>query len=108
MNLRYQASLKNDPDLMITVSLTNVLIFKVNRKINFAWDQILPFDFLQDPKITQWTNTTLCGVPGYAIYGSKTPILSNCALSSFSSYMNSIASYLPFSFDHAVAVIPPE
>jgi len=30
MNLRYQATLQNDPDLMITVSLTNVLMFKVN------------------------------------------------------------------------------
>ena len=29
MNQRYQASLKNDPDLMLTISLTNVLIIKV-------------------------------------------------------------------------------
>ena len=36
MNLRYQASLQNDPDLMITVSLTNVLMFKVNRKLDFS------------------------------------------------------------------------
>jgi hypothetical protein len=36
MNLRYQASFQNDPDLMITVSLTNVLMFKVNRKLDFS------------------------------------------------------------------------
>ena len=29
MNQRYQASLKNDPDLMLAISLTNVLIIKV-------------------------------------------------------------------------------
>jgi hypothetical protein len=36
MNLRYQASFQNYPDLMITVSLTNVLMLKVNRKLDFS------------------------------------------------------------------------
>jgi hypothetical protein len=62
---------------------------------------------LKDPTITQWTNTTLCGVPGYAIYGSRIPLLNGCSLNNFLSYMNSISSRLPFSFDHAVAIIPP-
>jgi len=62
---------------------------------------------IKDPKVTQWTNTTLCGVPGYPTRNSRIPILNGCCLNSFQSYMNSISSSLPFSFDHAVAVIPP-
>jgi hypothetical protein len=60
----------------------------------------------KDPAITQWTNTSLCGVPGYATYGSRIPILNGCSLNAFQSYMNSISSSLPFSFDLAVAIIP--
>jgi hypothetical protein len=32
MNQRFQASLKNDPDLMLTISLTNVLIIRVKEE----------------------------------------------------------------------------
>ncbi len=62
---------------------------------------------MKDPIFTQWTNTTLCGVPGYPIYGSKKTILNNCSLNAFQNYMNSISSSLPFTFDHAVTIIPP-
>ena len=61
---------------------------------------------IKDPSITQWTNATLCRVKGYSTYASRIPILNNCSLAVFQNYMNSIASTLPFSFDHAVAIIP--
>jgi hypothetical protein len=61
----------------------------------------------KEPSITQWTNTTLCGVPGYSSFGSAIPIMNSCSLSNFQNYMNSISSSLPFTFDHAVAIIPP-
>ena len=47
MNLRYQASFQNDPDLMITVSLTNVLMLKVNRKLDFSNSNIKKSDNLR-------------------------------------------------------------
>ena len=47
MNLRYQATLQNDPDLMITVSLTNVLMLKVNRKLDFSNSNIKKSDNLR-------------------------------------------------------------
>ena len=62
---------------------------------------------MKDPKVTRWTNTTLCGVTNYTNYASRIPILNNCSLTAFKNYMNSINSSLPFNFDHAVAVIPP-
>ena len=60
----------------------------------------------KDPNITQWTNAALCGVTGISSYNKKTPIDAGCSLSNFQNYMNGIASYLPFSFDHAVAIMP--
>jgi hypothetical protein len=105
MNQRFQASLKNDPDLMLTISLTNVLIIIVKNENNYII--IISYKWFKDPTFTQWTNKTLCGVPGYPIYGAKTPILNNCSLNAFKNYMNSISSNLPFTFDHAVAIIPP-
>lgn len=111
MNQRYQGTLANDPDLMLTISLTNVLIFNVDTKVfifiliyvNYFFNV---FNF-QDPTVTQWTNVSLCGVPGIPTYLGRTPLLNNCTAIYFGNYMNNIASSLPFSFDHAVAIIPP-
>ncbi len=50
----------------------------------------------------------MCAVPGNATYNHRIPILNNCSLNAFQNYMNSISSVLPFTFDHAVAIIPPE
>ena len=61
----------------------------------------------KDPTVTKWTNTTLCGVPGVLTYGPKIPILNDCAIKNLGDYLNSISSNIPFSFDHAVGVIPP-
>ena len=105
MNQRFQATLANDPDLKITISLTNVLIFKVFY-LPVYYKSII-FDSFKDPSITQWTNTTYCGVPNNPNFNGKIPILSNCSLSTFGNYMKSIESYLKFSYDHAVAIVPP-
>ena len=56
--------------------------------------------------MTQWTNKTFVGVPGVPTYNGRTPIMNNITFNSFQNYMNSIAPYLPFSYDHAIAVIP--
>ena len=63
--------------------------------------------YVKDPSKTQWTNTTLCGVDGYPTYNGRTPILSTCSLSTFSNFMNTISSSLPFSFDYAIAIMSP-
>ena len=110
MNQRYQTTFERDPDLYLTISLTNVFIIKVSYLKKFL--KFLKFNLFnilcQDPLITQWTNTTLCSVAGYPTYNGKTPILNNCVLTTFKNYMNSIAQKLPFTFDHAVAVLGSE
>ena len=47
MNQRFQASLANDPDLSLTVSLTNVLIFNV-KKLTFCSHYSFIFFFFFD------------------------------------------------------------
>lgn len=107
MNQRYQATLANDRDLMLTISLTNVLIIKV-KILAKPFNHIFKLKQFKDPVATQWTNTTLCKVVGNPTYGLRVPLLGNCSMITFATYMNQIAPSLPFVFDHAVAIIPPE
>ena len=85
MNQRFYNSLINDPDLMLTVSLANVLIFN-------------------DDSLTPWTNTTLCGIPGVYKYKTNPPTISApCSVKEFANAINNL--HLNFSFDYATAVM---
>ena len=85
MNQRFYNSLINDPDLMLTVSLANVLIFN-------------------DDSLTPWTNTTLCGIPGVYQYKTYPPTISAlCSVNEFANAINNL--HLNFSFDYASAVM---
>lgn len=77
-------SLVKDPNLMITISLTNILI-------------------MTDTKSTPWTNSSLVGVPNNLIYNNKPT--ADCKASSieFINAINNLA--LPFTFDYAVAIM---
>ena len=105
MNQRFQGSLVNDPDLFLTISLTNVLIITVNY-FKYYNSRLISLLF-KEPKNTQWTNATFCAVAGYPTYNGKTPIVTSCSLGAFTNYMNSISSSLPFDYDHAVGVLAP-
>ena len=74
--------MSNDPDLMISAYLVNVLI-------------------LADPADTPWTNTTLCGVPGVPTFKSRSTILANLSATAFANAMNSMN--LNISYDYAIA-----
>jgi hypothetical protein len=93
INSRYQASLATDPDLMLTVSLANVLIFN-------------------DDSLTPWTNISLVGVADYpylyyqnnSIFGYA--ISSTDSINLFANVINNMA--LNFTFDYAVAIMKYE
>jgi hypothetical protein len=88
VNLRYQNSFANDPDLMINVNLANVLIFN-------------------DDSLTPWTNISLVGVPGITYYKNDPEngyaISANASLSQFANAINNME--FDFTFDWAVAIM---
>jgi hypothetical protein len=84
MNQRYSDSLFNDPNLRITISLTNILI-------------------LNETNDTPWTNTTLLGAPNQTNYRDKYTLQCNSAVAQFASSMNNYNYYK--TFDHAVAIV---
>ncbi len=93
INARYQASLARDPHLMLTVSLSNVLIFN-------------------DDSLTPWTNVNLVGVTDYAypyyqnnsIFGYA--ISATDCINQFANVINNMA--LNFTFNYAVAIMKYE
>ena len=78
----------NDTELMLTISLANVLI-------------------LSDDSLTPWTDVSLVGVPGVSTYNNnqKLPpaILAPSSLRLFIDTMKSMN--LPFKYDYAVSVM---
>lgn len=81
INQRFQNTLQNDQNLMISVTLSNVLILNN----------------------TPWTNPSLVSVTGYPLYNGKPTVLCNSSWSLFANSMNNMN--LPFSYDYAVAVM---
>ena len=90
INLRFKNSLAYDPDLMLTVSLANVLIFN-------------------DDFLTPWTNASLVGVTGYEYsyyqnnskYGHA--ISAKNSITQFADVITKMQ--LNFTFDYAVAIM---
>jgi hypothetical protein len=82
MNKRYSDSLVNDPNLRITISLTNILI-------------------LNETSDTPWTNTNLLGAPKMPFNKNKYTLKCNSAVAQFASSMSN----LNLTFDHAVAIV---
>ena len=90
INLRFKNSLANDPDLMLTVSLANLLIFN-------------------NDSLTPWTNVSLVGVTGYeysyyqnnTLYGHA--ISATKSITQFADTINNMK--LNFTFDYAVAIM---
>ena len=90
INLRFKNSLANDPDLMLTVSLANLLIFN-------------------DDSLTPWTNVSLVRATNYEYsyyqnnskYGHA--ISANKSITQFADTINNMK--LNFTFDYAVAIM---
>jgi hypothetical protein len=101
MNQRYQNSLVTDPNLYLTISATNLLVYTVRLLTFLNFLKLLLFNS-QNASSTPWTNTTLCGVSGISTYNGRYTLLADSSFASFSSYMNNLS--LSFSYDHAVAV----
>ena len=60
MNQRYQMTLENDPDLKLTISLTNVLIITV---CSFFYTKIFTYEQIyQNAAVTTWSNPNNCPV----------------------------------------------
>jgi hypothetical protein len=86
MNKRYSDSLINDPNLRITISLTDVLI-------------------LNQTNDTPWTNTSLLGAPNQTNYKDRSTLECYRAVDQFASSMSISSLSLNLSFDHAVAIV---
>ena len=90
INLRFKNSLANDPNLMLTVTLANVLIF-------------------DNDSLTPWTNINLVGVTDYEYsYYQNNPqyghaISANASITQFANVVNNMQ--LNFTFDYAVAIM---
>jgi hypothetical protein len=93
INARYQASLASDPDLMLTVSVANILIFN-------------------DDSLTPWTDVSLVDVDDYSFpYYLNNPIFgyaisANKSINLFANVINNMK--LNFTFDYAVAIMKYE
>jgi hypothetical protein len=81
MNQRYTASLINDPNLSITISLTDILI-------------------LNQINDTPWTKASL-SVPNIPSYKNRDTLVCNSALVQFALSMSNSN----LTFDHAVAIV---
>jgi hypothetical protein len=81
MNTRYSDSLINDPNLRITISLTDILI-------------------LNQINDTPWTNTSL-SAPSMPFNKNKDTLVCNSAVAQFALSMSNSN----LTFDHAVAIV---
>ena len=89
INLRFKNSLANDPDLMLTVSLANLLIFN-------------------DDSLTPWTNVSVVGVSNDFLYYQNNPqygyaISATKSITQFADVINNMK--FNFTFDYAVAIM---
>ena len=99
INQRFINSLSNDPDLMITTKLTNLLFLTVNifwTLVNL-WKNIDIFCFFKTPQETSWANIE---VPKNPSYNGQKVVDGGQVLGRFSEYLQS--KNLPFDYDHAM------
>lgn len=81
VNQRFQNSLQNDPDLSLTIKLSNLL-------------------FLVTKSDSNWTSIEQSGVEHFPKYKGREVISVKSAYESFMAYVDSL--YLPFEYDHAI------
>ena len=104
VNLRYANSLRNDPDLRITLTLTSYLFATVNIKINFSeFENIHYQPTLQTPADSPWSYGSNVMVAGYPTYNGLDVIQASAALVDFCSFMKKIK--LNREYDVAVAFV---
>ena len=60
-------------------------------------------NYFKNASSTPWTISSLVGVPGIPIYGGRETVLCNSSYQQFTNFMNNLS--LPFTFDHAVAIM---
>ncbi|RNA14579.1 flocculation FLO11-like, partial [Brachionus plicatilis] len=83
INQRFQNSFTNDPDLRITIKLTNFL-------------------FLTTPADSFWSDPSLVGISSVSSYRGRQVVTTNRTLEAFKNFMNSLS--IPFNYDHAIGL----
>ena len=105
VNQRYLNSFSNDPELSLTVSLKNVLIYLVSFYLQGKIKNLIKCLKFKDPSITQWTNATLVSIPSTPTFNNIPTVSNTVSLSLFADYMNNLPNNFSSTYDYAVGVM---
>jgi hypothetical protein len=100
-NLRYYNSLKNDPDLRITMTSVGFIFLTVKSFKEYFLAYFKLYIIYQEP--ISWTDPTVCGFSNMPTNSAgKVVIDGSCSLRKFGEYVNKLS--LSYNVDDAIGV----